>query len=133
MPLVVKCSKCSRENTFDQPCRYHAGFGNQGFMYNEAGILTLVWSSYDPGYVALVGSKHPWDLSKSDQRALEEALLPSPSGDRWLFANPARCLGCAAIIGEPIGREIYYLKYQGSVDAEAPPGSFGAHLRRASG
>jgi len=41
-------SDCGFDNSFDQPYPFHAGFSNAGFLYNEAGNLTLVWSSFDP-------------------------------------------------------------------------------------
>jgi hypothetical protein len=42
-------------------------------------------------YEQLVGNKHPWTLSRLEQRVIEAALLKAPSGGRWLFENPARC------------------------------------------
>jgi hypothetical protein len=127
MPLLVRCPKCSHENRFEQPYAYHAGFGNQGFLYNEAGNCTLVWNSYDPAFSALVGPRHPWSLDAEARRAVEEALRPSPKGDRWLFDNPPRCMACGAPIGGSMLRDIYYLVYPGSVDADAGPSKFAAH------
>ena len=117
-PLSVKCPQCGHQNVFNQPYAYHAGFGNQGFLYNETGTCTLIWSSFDPAYEALVGQKHPWVLGPKDQKALEEALRPSPDGTRWLFSNPARCTECGHSIGEPIGSNVHYLEYDGSVDLD---------------
>jgi hypothetical protein len=93
----------TRAIRFDQPHPYHAGFGNQGFLYNEAGTLTLVWSSFDREYIALVGDSTSWALGSDQQRRLEDSLLPSPVGDRWLFlSNPPRCPECSAVIAAPI-------------------------------
>lgn len=90
---VVKCSKCGYENIFNQPYPYHAGLGNQGFLYNEKGNCTLIWDSYDPDYIAIVGESHPWTLDRDQQKKLEELLELDPGG-RWLFKNPARCAKC---------------------------------------
>jgi hypothetical protein len=111
----VPCPACGNANEFEQDYAFHAGFSDCGFLYNEAGNLTFTWSSFDPAYVAIVGQHHPWTLEADQQGALERALVPSPAGDRWLFANPARCLRCAAAIAGPISTQIYFYVYSGSV------------------
>jgi hypothetical protein len=123
--IEVPCAACHLVNIFKQPYAYHAGFGNQGFLYNDSGTLTLTWSSYDPAYEAIVGKKHPWMLADADRAKLEEMLLPAPDGGRWRFSNPPRCRFCGHPIGDPIGRNIYYLLYDGSIDADCPPGTHG--------
>lgn len=112
---IIKCSACGRANIFNQPYPYHAGFSDQGFLYNDAGNLTLTWSCYDPAFERAVGSGTPWTLTLAQQRKLENALLPAPSGGRWRFSNPARCLNCSAEISGPMTRCIYYLLYDGSI------------------
>ena len=101
---VIKCSSCSHANIFNQPYPYHAGFSDQGFLYNDAGNLTLTWSCYDPAFVMVAGKKSPWALSLTEQKKIEDALLPAPSGGRWRFGNPARCLVCSSPISDPIDR-----------------------------
>ena len=113
MSIAVPCPSCGRANDFAEA--YHAGFSELGFLYNEAGNLTLVWGVFDPAYVAVVGNHNPWCLSRKQERALEQALLPSPAGDRWLFANPARCTHCSAQIASPMSKQIYCYIYPGSV------------------
>lgn len=115
--IVLKCSQCGNDNTFNQPYQYHAGFGNQGFLYNEAGDRTLIWGSFDPDYQKIVGKKHPWALSDEDKKLLEQSLL-ADEGGRWLFANPARCLKCKAPISGPIDSTIYYIRYENSIDLD---------------
>lgn len=119
--MNIRCDTCGWENVFEQPFPYHAGFGNQGFLYNDDGNLTLVWSSFDSCYEAIVGQKHPWTLTPEDRAALESALLPAPSGGRWRFRNPARCKQCGEAISEPITRTIYYLVYADSIITDANP------------
>src|ERR1700722_4935849 len=117
----IKCLSCGHENIFDQPYPFHAGFSNEGFLYNDQGNLTLIWSSFDPAYEAIVGRNHPWALTADQQRRFEDALRPAPSGGRWRFANPARCTKCAYPISGPITKTIYCLDYPGSINADRKP------------
>jgi len=117
---IIKCSSCNHANIFNQPYPYHAGFSDQGFLYNDAGNLTLTWSCYDPAFERVVGSKAPWTLTIAQQKKLEEALLPAPSDGRWRFSNPARCLSCGEEISGPMTRSIYYLLYGGSIQTNDP-------------
>jgi hypothetical protein len=116
--VSINCASCAHENAFAQPHPYHAGFGNQGFLYNDAGNRTLFWSSFDPDYESIVGSIHPWALIPQQQSDLERALANSPSDERWRFSNHARCLKCTAPISGPITETIYFLIYPGSIDAD---------------
>jgi hypothetical protein len=127
-PLVVPCPHCGGSNVFNQPYAYHAGFGDQGFLYNGPGTCTLIWSAYDPEFEALVGRHNPWALSREKQRTVEEALQPAPDGSRWLFSNPARCRTCGHAISGPMGETIYYLEYEVSIDVD-PLGHPGAGLK----
>ena len=119
--MIVTCAACEAKNEFAQPYPYHAGFGNQGFLYNDAGNVTLVWSSFDPAYEEIVGKNQPWVLSDTLRAKLESVLPASPKGDRWRFANPARCINCHAEISAPIGDNIYYLEYPESVILDTGP------------
>jgi len=120
--IVVACPGCGFGNVFHQPYPYHAGYGNQGFLYNETGNRTLTWSWHDPDYVAIAGQKPPWALTEAERRELEDRLSPAPDGTRWLFRNPARCLQCGQPISLPIAETVYYLRYDGSVDRDAVRG-----------
>lgn len=101
---------------FPQPYRYHAGFGDTAFVYNEAGNLTLIWGVYDAAYERLIGNGDPWQLSPGTQRRIEGMLPISPAGDRWSFQAPARCTTCHQPISKPMAAgEIYYLEYPGSL------------------
>ncbi len=127
-PLVVPCTHCGASNVFNQPHAYHAGFGDQGFLYSESGTCTLVWNAYDPDFQALVGRRSPWVLSREKQQILEDALHPAPDGSRWLFSNPARCLTCGRPISGPMSQTIYYLEYDGSINVD-PLGCPGTGLK----
>ena len=114
--MNLRCPACGSDIAFEQPYAYHAGFSNQGFLYNDAGNATLVWSSFDPYYVALVGDVHPWMLDPDKRTSFEGALTPAPDGGAWRFANPPRCPACAAAIAEPPATgNIYYFVYPSSV------------------
>lgn len=116
--VVVICSNCGHENNFNQLYLYHAGFGDQGFLYNDEGNLTLIWDSYDKTYSKLFPKTHPWMLTPEQRIRLENILLPAPKGGRWRFENVARCLNCGnKIMGASINN-ICYLRYDGSIDTE---------------
>ena len=121
-PLVVNCGACGNANVFNQPYAYHAGFSDQGFLYNDDGHLTLVWSCFDPAFEAVVGRQNAWALGPDDQHRFEGALIPAPSGGRWRFSNPPRCLRCSGWIGRPMGSNVMYLVYDGIVITDNGPG-----------
>jgi len=113
--MDITCPTCRHLNRFEQPYPYHAGHSDQGFLYNDAGNLILVWSSYDPDWERLAGRVHPWTVDAAAWSRIENAIRPAADGSRWRAANPPRCLACR----EPIGRsildgEISYLVYPGS-------------------
>jgi hypothetical protein len=113
--FLVRCKHCGKDNIFDQPYPYHAGFTDQGFLYNDTGTLTLVWSMLDPVLIDLFSQKTLWTLNSSDRRQFEKRLHPAPIGGCWRFKNPARCAYCAKPISKPMLRSIHYLVYPGSI------------------
>jgi hypothetical protein len=116
--ISVHCASCGKDIEFDQPYPLHAGFSDQGFLYNDAGDLTFIWGSYDPVMKRLFPGKQPDCLSEQEQQAFEQLLKPAPSGGRWRFSNPARCPSCREPISPPMLKHIYYLRYPGSIDAD---------------
>ncbi|HXR04240.1 MAG TPA: hypothetical protein VN836_05985 [Verrucomicrobiae bacterium] len=114
-PFAITCKQCGHINVFKQPYAYHAGFADQGFLYNDEGNLTLVWSAYDSDYVKIVGQANPWVITEEKQKAFENWLPPAPKGGNWGFKNPGRCLKCKAEITPPIGLNIYYVLYPDSI------------------
>lgn len=117
--MELECPKCGGTNIFAQPYAYHGGFGDQAFLYNDAGDCTLVWSILDPLYEALLARhspKEPWGLTTGAKRELERLLPESPLGDAWRFRNPPRCKHCRGALTPPMGpKNIHYLLYPGSV------------------
>ena len=118
MTMKDKCKYCGQELEFDQPYPIHAGFNDEGFLYNDEGNLTLTWSSYDPDYESIVGDKQPWDLSEDQRNKFESRLWPSPSGGKWSFQNPIRCIHCHQPFSGPITETIYYFRYKGSIETD---------------
>jgi membrane protease YdiL (CAAX protease family) len=117
--IVVACPNCGHGNVFHQPYPYDAIRSNQGFLYNEAGDCTLTWNVLDGDYRSLAGDKYPWALSPEERQKVEDELSPAPTGGRWLFRNPARCLQCGHPISGSIAETPYYLRYDCSVDRDA--------------
>jgi hypothetical protein len=113
--LSIKCKHCGKDILFDQPYAYHAGFADQGFLYNDAGTLTLVWSILDPVFDKMFPGQPTWVMSLLNRWRFEKMLLPAPHGGRWRFRNPARCVHCARPISKPMLRSIHYLVYPGSI------------------
>jgi hypothetical protein len=115
-PLKLRCSACGKETTFDQPYAYHAGFSDQGFLYNDTGNLTLVFSAYDKEFSSVFGHLMPWTPQDEEKKKkFEDLLPPAPTGGRWGFSNPARCPHCGVKLSGPITECIYYLLYPGSI------------------
>jgi hypothetical protein len=56
--MIIECIGCGHANASVQPNAYHAGFANQGLLYDDAGDLTLVWGSFDAAYERIVGARH---------------------------------------------------------------------------
>jgi hypothetical protein len=113
--LSIKCKHCGKDTLFGQPYPYHAGFTDQGFLYNDAGTLTFVWSILDPTLDKLFPGQPTWTLSLLKRWRFEKMLLPAPDGGHWRFRNPARCIHCAKPISKPMLRSTHYLIYPGSL------------------
>jgi hypothetical protein len=123
--IQIACKACRFENRFQQPHPIHAGFSDQGFLYNDAGDLTLTWSIFDPAYEDLMGPKTvPWEFNAKQRALFEKSLLPATHGGHWRFSNAARCTRCHEPISGPMTDTIYYLRYAGSPETEGPaPGN----------
>jgi uncharacterized C2H2 Zn-finger protein len=134
--LIVRCTKCGRDNIFDQPYAYHAGFSEHGFAYSDSGHFTLVWRWDDPamehyaGIDAYPSVAHCFpakDDPEQEQdskmrRSFEDALPPAPDGSRWGFRNPARCIYCSEPISGSMFQTVYYLIFPQSIVTSNPDG-----------
>ncbi len=119
----VKCDHCGKVNRFDQPYAYHAGIADQGFLYNDSGTLTFVYSAFDPVFIDIFPDGFTWFSNPQNRQRFEEMLLPAPNGGRWRFRNPARCTHCREPISGSSLDTVVYLVYPGSVitDDKQPP------------
>ena len=113
--LEIACAGCGGINRFAQPYAYHAGFADQGFLYDDDGLSTLVWSLYDPALEPFFQRHTRWMTVPSEQRRFEEKLPLSPRGRQWRFNNSARCVHCGIPVSGPMQDMIYYLVYPQSV------------------
>jgi hypothetical protein len=111
----MKCKHCGKHNVFDQPYAYHAGFSDQGFLYNDAGTLTLVWGMFDPVFNELFPDDTLWTLKAANRQRFEKMLPPAPTGGQWRFRNPARCTFCTKPISKPMLHSVHYLIYPNSI------------------
>jgi hypothetical protein len=89
-----------------------------GFLYDDAGTSTLVWSTLDPAYQQMFGEERPWNLSPEQQAEFEARLRSAPSGGRWRFANQPRCPHCRAAVSLPMTEGDLCLVYDGSLVLE---------------
>jgi hypothetical protein len=120
LPYSLICPGCGKRLVFLEPSSEHTRFLDYGFLYNDAGTSTLVWKTFDPSYVAMLGKREPWHLSPGQQAAFEARLKPAPAGGRWRFANYPRCPLCRAAIGCPVTKSDLLLVYDGSLVLNKP-------------
>lgn len=133
--LRVRCIHCQHHTIAEWSD--HAGFSDGGFLYNDGGNLTLFWSVSDPAYRAIVGEGvWPWHLDEDAWLALEDHLLPAPSGGRFRSTNPARCERCAEPIAPPLSNDFFtYLFLPGSISvgkSDSISLGLGKYLRNAT-
>jgi hypothetical protein len=117
---IKRCAHCDAELPFDRSYGFHTGFSNLGFLYNDTGEESFIWSSFDRDYTALAGACHPWMLTDDQRRQIEQALSPSRAGGAWRFSNPARCLHCGGAISGSITETIYGLAFDGRLAPDDP-------------
>lgn len=116
MAFELKCPTCRGVFRPAAPRFFHAGFGNEGFLYCDRDTSILVFSSYNRSYTQLVGDKHPWMLSANEQGFVEGHLKPCPCGGSFLFKNPPRCPHCGASIASLLPSKIYYVVVDRIID-----------------
>ena len=52
--MDLACPHCRETTVLEQPYPYHAGFGNQGYLYCDACPAVVIFSSFDWPTWALV-------------------------------------------------------------------------------
>ena len=116
--MDLQCPHCKRTLRLAQPYPYHAGFGDQGFLYCESDPTIVTFGAYGHPYRQLVGAVLPWDLDADQRRRVEEALLPCPCGGRFTFRAEPRCPSCGASLRNALPGDIYYVILGRHVDGE---------------
>ena len=116
--MDLQCGHCGHTLRLPQPHPYHAGFGNQGFLYCDSDPTIVTFSSFDPLYRRLVGEVHPWMLAAPQRQRVEEALLPCPCGGRFSFQAEPRCSSCGTSLRSALPGDIYYVILDRRVDGE---------------
>ena len=120
VPYALLCPGCGKRLVFADGSGEHSRVVSEGFLYNDAGTSTLVWTALDPSYKALLGQQNPWELSSEQQAAFEARLKPAPAGGSWRFANYPRCPHCRAAVGLPMAKSDLCLVYEGSLVLKRP-------------
>jgi hypothetical protein len=84
---------------------YHAGKGDEVFLYCDKDTTALTFSWYDATYESIVHREpvgpNPFDLTEEEQRKVENRLIKCPCGGRFLFKNPLRCPMCCGVFSDP--------------------------------
>jgi hypothetical protein len=114
MPLVeAPCPHCRADLRFE---RVHTGFNNTGYAYCGVDGALLVWDTFDPHYVAVVGDQHPWTLDRKGRASVEAKLAPCPCGGRFGMANPPRCPRCAESTSDLVPDRMYFADFGHRLD-----------------
>lgn len=108
--VEIQCPACHQTFQIAQNYQYHAGFSNEGFLYCDSCPNLVVFSSYDPRYTKIVGERHPWALTDSDCRTVEDHLRPCTCGGHFCFSAAPRCPLCNATIRQILYGSIYYVE-----------------------
>src|SRR3989338_5439487 len=115
--MRLTCPRCHKALHLRQPYPYHAGFGEQGFLYCNKDSTVLTFSVFDRRFQKLIGEKMPWTLNSKDKSNVERALKPCPCGGRFRFKNPAKCPHCGKVLRRGITNDIHYIVLGKTMDA----------------
>lgn len=116
--MEIKCSACGQVTSIAQEYQYHAGFGNQGFLYCDTCPAILEFDSYNPKYRAVVGDKHPWSLNSEEKKRVEGALKPCDGGGRFRFGALPRCPACNEPLPDLLKSDIHFVEIGKVIDAD---------------
>lgn len=114
--MKVKCNSCGQE--INAKGRFHAGFGDVGFVYCDKDDTVLMWDYWDPMANKIQGTdeKMPWDLNDTEMERLDKYFLPCPCGGRFSFRNHLRCPRCGGNLSGPITETIYFIQLNRIID-----------------
>ena len=128
--MAFVCKKCKKTISTEgqvlpgYPKEIHSGFANQGYLYCDVCPTLLVFSSFDETYRTLIHKKHPWMLTRDEQKIVEDHLIKCPCGGNFTFDAKPRCPYCNTEIPEinPLRgtetRSIYYVVLKDLIDGD---------------
>src|SRR5690348_6575455 len=115
--LNYACTTCRTLTSLKYPAIIHAGLSNVGFMYCNFCGKVITWSSFDKHYESIVGQKHPWTLSESEQKKVENSVINCECGGHFSFFAKPRCPTCKTEV--PLdSKDIHYYNFDGLIDGE---------------
>ncbi len=118
---LLTCPACHK--TINTKGIYHAGFGDEAFLYCDRDSSVLTFNAYDDTYRRLVPDKMPWppgaggSLTTQEQNQIEKTLKPCPCGGIFRFQNVPKCPHCGASIANTID-SIHYMVIGKNIDGD---------------
>lgn len=119
--MDIDCPSCKKKVELDQRYFYHAGRSNQGFLYCDRDSTVLVFSTYDPTYVRIVGEVHPWMLDLDQRAEVEEHLISCSCGGSFSFNNPPLCPHCGGSLQPAVPSPMHYVIVNRLIDGDHEP------------
>src|SRR5258708_6847015 len=116
-----KAGGCGQRGTSMEFDRFHAGLGDEGYMYCDRDATVITWSSFDPTYSSMVHNTHPWMLTDAEKRIVEAAIIECPCGGRFRFGNPPLCPHCSGDLSDLAPEPIYYVVLGRRIDGDVSP------------
>lgn len=116
--MMLTCPHCGKKIRLRQQYLYHAGFSNQGFLYCDSCPAILVFGSYNPNYVRIVGDKHPWMLSQEEKKRVEAHLTHCHCQGRFRFEAYPRCPHCAGDLHSLLPDKMHFIAVGDVLDAD---------------
>jgi len=99
--MKARCESCGVEISVAEA--YHAGKGDEAFLYCDRDSTALTFCIYDEAYRRIVGrAAFPWNLTANEKEEVERLLVECPCGGRFSFKNPLRCPICGGVFSDPM-------------------------------
>jgi len=117
--MDLNCPHCHKVIHLKQKYPYHAGFSNQGFIYCDSCPNIFEFHSYNQSYISVLGKHiHPWSLSSSEKKKVEDNLKPCPCGGYFRFNAYPRCPHCNNNIQSLLPDKIHFIEFGKVIDAD---------------
>ncbi|OGJ48990.1 hypothetical protein A2229_00470 [Candidatus Peregrinibacteria bacterium RIFOXYA2_FULL_33_7] len=106
LSILMICPKCNKK--VKVAGAYHAGFGDDEYLYCHNCSKTLLIFIYDKIYNYLINGDFSWKLSNTSKNLIEKNLQDCDCGGNFRFNLEPRCPNCHKSLQELIPNEIYY-------------------------